>query len=254
VARSDEWRLGENETQLRLLGGFNFRLNGNDVNLPPAGQRLVALLALRDRPLVRAFVLGMLWPEAPEERGFACLRSLLWRVNCHDNPLILASRQHLTLASHIHVDVRDVHEAVHRLIRGGCHSPPDLDLLLITGDLLPDWYDEWLVVERESLRQLRVHALEMVCEQLTTERRYGEALEAALAALALDPLRESAHRALIRLHLSEHNYADAVAQYSLCRRLLLERLDVAPSAELQELIRPAAAAPAVPVPAKRGRT
>ena len=64
----------------------------------------------------------------------------------------------------------------------------------VLGDLLPDWCDDWLVVERERLRELRIRALERVCEQLTAIGSFGQAIEAGMAAVRAEPLRESAHR------------------------------------------------------------
>ena len=75
----------------------------------------------------------------------------------------------------------------------------------LEGDLLPDWYDDWLEIERERLRQLRVHALEHLGEHALRRGRFGAAIDRALAAIAADPLRESAHRLLIRAYIAEGN-------------------------------------------------
>ena len=91
---------------------------------------------------------------------------------------------------------------------------------LVAGDLLPGWYDEWVVAEREHFRQLRLHALEKLCEQLTDEGRFGEAVEAGLVAVSGEPLRESAHRVLIRAYLKEGNRGEAIRQYEACRQVL----------------------------------
>ena len=72
-----------------------------------------------------------------------------------------------------------------------------------------------LIIERERFHQLRLRALECICEALTAKGDYAGALEAALAAIAAEPLRESAHRALIGVHLAEGNRAEAVRQFGL---------------------------------------
>ena len=65
--------------------------------------------------------------------------------------------------------------------------------------LLPDWYDDWVALERERLRALRAHALEAsVPSGSPRPGRFGEATEAGLASIRDEPLRESAHRALDR--------------------------------------------------------
>ena len=66
----------------------------------------------------------------------------------------------------------------------------------LSGELLPDWYDDWVLLEAENWRQLRLHALEVLAGLLTAAGRYGDAAAAALAAVRADPLRESAHAAL----------------------------------------------------------
>jgi hypothetical protein len=71
------------------------------------------------------------------------------------------------------------------------------------GELLPGWYEDWVLVERKRLRQLRMHALEALAEKLTEAGRYGVAMPAAYAAVRADPVRESAHRAVVRVHLAE---------------------------------------------------
>ena len=86
-----------------------------------------------------------------------------------------------------------------------------------------------MVTEREHFRQLRLHALEKLCEQLTDEGRFGQAVEAGLAAVSSEPLRESAHRVLIRAYLKEGNWGEAVRQYEACRQVLRHELGIDPS-------------------------
>jgi DNA-binding SARP family transcriptional activator len=108
--------------------------------------------------------------------------------------------------------------------------------LLVAGDLLPDWYDDWVVYERERLRQLRLHALELRCGELSRQGRYAEATDAGLAAVAGDPLRETAQRALIAAYLAEGNPSDALRQYDLYRRTLAETLGLTPSPCMHALV------------------
>jgi DNA-binding SARP family transcriptional activator len=84
---------------------------------------------------------------------------------------------------------------------------------------------------------LRLRALDTLCERLTRAGRLDAALEVGLAAVAGEPLRESSHRALIRVHLADGNVAEAIRQYRLCRRLLREQLDLEPSDQMAELLR-----------------
>ena len=66
--------------QLCLIGGFELCCNGSAHDLPEAAKRLVAFLALHPKPQVRSYVSGSLWPDKPESRAAANLRSALWRL------------------------------------------------------------------------------------------------------------------------------------------------------------------------------
>jgi DNA-binding SARP family transcriptional activator len=224
--------------RLSLLRGFELRVGPRPAALIWSVQRLVAFLALKDKPLSRAYVAEMLWPEATPSRATANLRSSLWRAKRSCRRLIAASAQHLTLGPGIAVDVRNAMACAHRLLDG---APlfDDLDagtLSDLSADLLPDWYDDWVLAERERYHQLRLHALDVMCERLTAAGRYGEAVDAGLAAVRAEPLRESAHQALVKAHLAQGNRWEAVRQYERCRRLLLAELGLEPSPGLQALL------------------
>jgi DNA-binding SARP family transcriptional activator len=230
--RSDE------SVALALLDSFELRLAGEPVSLPPSAQRLLALVALHERPLLRLRVAGMLWLDTTEERASANLRSLLWRLNQPGPRLIEATSLQLRLASEVRVDVRETVALAHRLLAAPDvpDGSVDLDPARLTGELLPDWYDDWVLIERERLRQLSLHALEALGERLLAAARVGEALEAAVAAFAMEPLRESTHHLLIRIHLAEGNAAEAIRQFDLCCRLFRERLRLEPPPQLAQLV------------------
>ncbi len=104
-------------------------------------------------------------------------------------------------------------------------------------DLLPDWYDDWAVVESEEWRQLRLHALDTLAERLTAAGRYADATSAALAAVKAEPLRETAHASLIRVYVAEGNRAEALAAYERYRAVLKEDLGLEPSPRIEALIK-----------------
>jgi DNA-binding SARP family transcriptional activator len=227
--------------QLSLLQGFDLTINQQRVSLTWSVQRLLAFLALRERPLSRPYVAGMLWSDMRSERANANLRSALWRAQRPERRLIAASSQTIALGQQVRVDVRAAIRRAHHLLDATVPAD-EADLnpktrLALSADLLPDWYDDdWVVVERERFRQLRLHALEVLCEQLTAIGRFGEAVDAGLAAVRAEPLRESAHRALVRVYLAEGNQSEAVRQYVLCRRLLREELGIEPSPSFRGLL------------------
>ena len=220
---------------LTLLGGFELRCARKRVPLPMSAQRLLAFLALHDRPLLRVYVAGKLWTDSSEHQASANLRSSLWRLSRSGHSLVMATPSHVALADGVGVDVRHVLDATRQTL-----DRPDKHTSLFGGDfggdLLPDWYDDWLEIERERLRQLRLHALEALADELLAQGRYGHAVEASLLAVRTDPLRESAHRLLIRIYLAEGNSCDAVRAYYGYARRLASELGLEPSAEMLEVV------------------
>jgi DNA-binding SARP family transcriptional activator len=223
--------------RVALLGSFQLTCDGAPLPVPVTAQRVIAFLALHERPLRRSYVAGMLWLDSSEERALANLRSSLWRLHRLPCPVVETTSRELRLAEEVGVDVRDATDAAQHLLADGDDSESiDCGQLRLITNLLPDWYDDWVLIERERLRQLGLHALERLCERLIEEGRYARALDAALAAVAGEPLRESAHRTLMKLHLAEGNAVEAIRHYRLFRRLLHDQLGLAPSAQMEELV------------------
>jgi DNA-binding SARP family transcriptional activator len=222
---------------LSLLGSFEVRVATGPVALPRAGQRLVSYLALQDRPVERAHVAGRLWLDATEQHAQASLRTALWRVRIPGHALVDCTAGRLALAAAVQIDLREFRCCAHRALRGsGVPDPDDLARLADSADLLPDWYDDWLVVERERLRLLRVLGLEALCDRFTKAGRHAEATQAGIAAVTVEPLRESAHRALMRAHLADGNRGEAIREYRLFALLLHRELGVRPSPQIDALL------------------
>jgi DNA-binding SARP family transcriptional activator len=229
-------RAGE-EFRLSLLGSFELSCNDGPVPVPLPVQRLLAFLALRDHPARRDYVACMLWMDSSDDRALGSLRSALWRLRRSALGSVESTSRGLQLAPEVAVDVREASVLARRLLDPATDvEQAEVDRMSLASDLLPDWYDDWVVMERERFRQLRVHALEALCERLMATGDYALAVEAALAAVQGEPLRESAHRALIRVHLAEGNRAQAVFQYRSFRRLLDDQLGLQPTGEMEALV------------------
>ena len=226
--------------RLTLMGRFALWRGDRELAVAASGQRLIALLALRDQPMGRFRAAGILWPDYQVKRSLAGLRTALWRVNQCSAGLITASPSVLALDAGIQIDVHHL-LAFARHLSGTGPRDQDADLFSptvadLTCDLLPDWFDDWVQSEREGLLRTRLHILDSLAHRLSASGRHADAIHAALAAIRLDPLRESAHRTLIELHLAEGNRSEAWRQFQRCRRLLREELGVDPPESMRLLL------------------
>lgn len=221
--------------RIRLLSGFEVDGAGGRLQFPLAACRLIAYLALQERPVSRSVVAGVLWPENSQERAQGSLRSTLWRARRIDETIIESHGECLTLGADILVDVAVIVEAIRALDNGG--EPPDqIPVTHLSAEILPDWYDDWVLFERERFRLLALHALEQLAGWYTARRNLSTAFDCALAAIRLEPLRESAHRSLMIVHIAEGNAYEAVNHYRFYRRLLRQELGIEPSDLMLELL------------------
>lgn len=201
--------------ELRLLGGFSLLLDGRPVSLPPGCERLLALLSLKGRTS-RSRAAGYLWPQTREAKALACLRTCVWRCNRAAPGIISADSGRLELTPSVRTDV----------LQGG----------IADGELLPDWDDDWLLNEREQLREQRLQHLAATVDELIAAHRLESALEMAQKSLRIDPLREATHRAVITIHLAGNDRARAMRAYQRCRTVLMTELGVEPSLETTRLL------------------
>jgi DNA-binding SARP family transcriptional activator len=202
--------------------------------------RIVVYLALHGST-TRSRLATALWPDVPDERAHGSLRTGLWRLHRTHRGLVQPAAGLIGLDPNLTVDYHELTRAGRALLLQSADARLDPAdgyagmLRLAAAELLPGWDEEWVIHEQERLRQLRLHALESLSAHLHRQGVYGIALEAALIALACDPLRESAHRAVIEVHLAEGNVGEARRQYLACLRVLRGELGLPPSRALLEL-------------------
>jgi DNA-binding SARP family transcriptional activator len=244
--------------RVQLLGDFAVLAGGHRVQVCRGGQRLLAFLGLHQRPIPRTRIAGVLWPGSAGAQASANLRAALTRLpQPVGRSLTSSTATDLGLSEHVDVDVWACDSQI-RWLRAPQEQPgpaapepaaTDDVLALLDSDVLPSWDDDWILIERERHRQSRLHALEELSNSLRTAGRFAEALQAALAAVAGESLRESAHRRVIEVHLAEHNPGEALRQYEIYRRLLHEELGLGPSDTIRNLVRSLLGRPGDTVPA-----
>lgn len=222
--------------KLAVLPRFVLRFDEHPVEVTLRSQRLLVLLVIERSRVRRSYLAGTLWPDGTEERASASLRSALWMLRHELRGAVVATGQHLELSPDVQVDYHAAVDLGAHLV-GGETRPDGLgsDEHLLWYDLLPEWSEDWLLVEQERFRQMRLHALEALCARLVSNGMTGRAIHTALRAIAAEPLRESSHRVLIRAHIAEGNLSEALRQSRLFERLLRDELGIEPSAEFRHL-------------------
>jgi DNA-binding SARP family transcriptional activator len=227
------------ETRVHLLGGFLVTSAGQEIELPPCTTRLVAFVALQERCVERSFVANCLWMDSTEGRAQANLRSCLWRLRRVPVRLVVTRGTQMRIEPGVIVDLDEVNDYARRVIDMDQAIESDqFDAGLLSTELLPDWYDDFVEVRREQLRQMQLHALEAMAQRYGLAGATTKALDLALSAVAAAPLRESGHRLVVTLHLAEGNVSEALRQFRLLQHLLRDELGIRPSSAMSELMRP----------------
>jgi DNA-binding SARP family transcriptional activator len=226
------------QASLQLFGWWQLRRRGDSIQVGTREQRLMALLALVGRR-TRAHLAGTLWPDSDEHRAMASLRAAVWQVRrCAPN--LLDAQQHtLALDDGVRTDVA----AMVRLMAAVAASPLAFDEretieTLTGGELLPGWYDDWVLFERERLDHLRIHALDALGRAALQAGHPEDCELAARAGLRIEPLHEGMNILLVQAFLSAGSPVDAVRQFELYRRRLAQELGIRPSGRLMEIVRP----------------
>lgn len=224
------------QPRLFLLNGFSLFLGEDRVRLPLHAQRVLAFLALARQDGLKCSrdgVVGRLWADSTIDHAHGSLRTALWRIRSAHAGLVSAGRNELALGADVSVDVQECRNQAGRLLSQAAElAAADINSSPLTGELLPAWDEDWLLVERERLRQLQLHALEALAVRLRKLGRYPEAIDAALRAKAIEPLRESVHAILIDVCLDEGNIAAAHEYLRQYRTLLDTELGLQPSPQI----------------------
>jgi DNA-binding SARP family transcriptional activator len=231
------------EFELSLLGAWGLRSAGGVLHLHLREQRVLALLAVRG-PQSRGVLAGLLWPDHPEERARASLRTSVRNIRQQLGGAVSAGRDHVGLSERVSVDVDAFRATLDRIEReppaSGSGRVSALHVLRAP-ELLSGWYDEWVAAEREHLRHRRVRALVTLARLSLEDGAPAESIGFAEQAAQLEPLLESAATLHIRALLLDGSLTAALAEYEAFRERLRAELGIAPPRALTELVREARA-------------
>jgi DNA-binding SARP family transcriptional activator len=245
VVSSSTHDLAMARLSLTLLGGFQARLEpGGAVGLPTRkAQALLAYLAL---PLGQAHprdkLAALLWGGIREDSARSSLRQALFALRkslaVTDPVSLTVDRDTIALdQGAVTVDVADFE----RLLAEATPAALERAAALYRGDLLAGLvideppFEEWLLGERERLRELALEGLAKLLAHYRTAGATEAAIQTGLTLLGLDPLQEPAHRTLMRLYAQSGRRGAALRQYQQCVAVLKRELDLEPEAETKQL-------------------
>jgi DNA-binding SARP family transcriptional activator/predicted ATPase len=230
---------------LRLFGGFEARLlAGRPLTLPRKKARaLLAYLALRQgQPQPRDKVTALLWGDKEEEQARHSLRqaiSTIKKTLSHASPksLVLEGDTIALAPSAVETDA----VLFERFVAEGSPSALERATQLYRGEFLEgldvkeEMFEEWLMTERERLRELALDASAKLLSHQLKNNLDEAAIQTALHLLHLDPLQESVHQILMRLYSKNGRRSAALMQYQRCIEVLQRELGVEPEPETKQV-------------------
>lgn len=235
--------------QIQLLGGFQLHLDDapvTTVNQTRQQALLACLLLHRHAPQPRQHLAFLFWPDTSESQAHTNLRQLLYHLR----------RAWPTVSDFLQIDARTLQwkpeaaftldimtfeqalaraaAAMHAAQLEAARTALTQAIDLYGGDLLPGCYEEWLLTERERLRQRFLDALEQLVVLCERQREYLTAIHYAQRLLRTDPLHETTYRRLMRLYALNGDRASALRTYHICATNLARELGVEPNQETQD--------------------
>jgi DNA-binding SARP family transcriptional activator len=228
--------------EVRLLGQFDLRIDGHRVELPsrPA-QSLFAYLVLSSGTAHRREKLaGLFWPDANESNARSNLRHALWRIRQAvgvdrrpDCGKLLADNVSITFERQpgCWVDVLALEAG-----SGAEASPEDLlaSLAVYGGELLPGFYEDWVLLERERIKAVFDRKLQRLLEQLIAAKNWPVVLEWGERWIALGQFPEPAYRALMTAYAGLGDLSSVASVFQRCVAALRDELGIEPSEQTRE--------------------
>ncbi len=229
---------------LCLLGGFGFA--GGAATAPAFSRKaraMMAYLALQSgHSQSREKLAALLWGGNSEAQARMNLRQALSAIkkamDASDGGRFLTDGHSITL----NLDNLDFDVARFQALAANS-APEDLEQALVVyrGDLLDGFglkeepFEDWLRVERERLRAMAVAALDKLVAHYCTTNDPASCVRSATRLLAMEPLREDIHRALMRAYAVQGRLNLALRQYENCRSALQRELNLQPEPETRHL-------------------
>jgi predicted ATPase/DNA-binding SARP family transcriptional activator len=241
----------ESKRALYLLGTPYLSVQGESISVDT--RKAIALLAyliISGDGYTRDGLAAFFWPDYTQSNARAALRRTLSVLNkALGEAALIASRENIDLdIDHpIWCDAKQFLGLLDACAEHGhsigevceeCISPLEQAVVLYRGDFMAGFslrdsvaFDDWQYFEGEALRQKLSGALERLVIACSAKAEFERALEYARRWLALDPLREEAHRQIMQCFAWAGQRSAALHQYQECKRILWQELGVSPLPE-----------------------
>lgn len=228
--------------QVRLLGQFKVEVDRVPIEIPsrPAQSLLAYLILNIGTAQRRERLAGLFWPDSAEANARSNLRHALWRIRKalgtdpqtgHD--FIISDD--LTIAFNPQTDYRLDVTGIEQIDEETSTEMLIEVISLYQGELLPGFYEEWVVLERERLQAGFEYGMQLLLDRLVREQRWPEVLAWGESWIALGQTPEPAYRALMTAHNELGDHSSMVAVYQRCGETLQQELGVEPSEQTQAL-------------------
>ena len=226
--------------QVRLLGQFNVRQDGKPITISSRiAQSLFAFLILTSGSVHRREKLaGIFWSDTSDETARKNLRQELWRIRKAFANQPVSGTGYLIADEYTLAFNRDADYWLD--VSALETSQTDLDsllsnLALYQGELLPGFYEDWVVLERERVQAVFEGKMSQLLEQLVAAERWTAVQEWGEKWLAYGDSPEPAYRALMLASGARGDMAKVASLYRRCADDLRDNLNVEPSAETRVL-------------------
>lgn len=224
---------------IHLLGTFLIELNGQPIQLPTKKcKALFAYLILHAEAHSREKLATLFWGDFSHIKAHGSLRhSLAILRRFLSKNIILADRECVKINPifPMWVDINEFQVQAHQFLINPSIPLNDINTELFMGDLLPDFYDEWVLPLREKNHELNINVMFRAIEQLRAKSEYELATNYAQRLLAYDAANERAYQHLMFCYIATGDRIQALHQFENCKLALKEEYDVVPSKETQAL-------------------
>jgi class 3 adenylate cyclase/DNA-binding SARP family transcriptional activator len=227
---------------LSLLGGFELTGPDGVVDLP--SKKLAGLLAYlactAPRPQPRERLSALLWGSHFDVQAKQNLRQALFRLRkVLGEDAIESDSEVVSLnATAVLSDVSRFEAMVREGSRDALSAAADLYRGRLIDDVTvgEEGWNEWLTGERERLLELALGAMVGLGEQELSAGRAEQALKAGQRAIALNDIREDAHRLIVQALAATGRKSEALKHYQGLVALLKRELNTEPDAATRSLV------------------